>query len=111
MHPVKWLLYYVCVLTLPVSAALWRVKVHHNIVQMGYVLSQAEQKRSELRQRQTSLEVELATVKSPAHLSRWAQKLKLAPPQPTQFLGYAEPFKNTSKAALRMPKGNVDAQP
>jgi hypothetical protein len=106
IHPLGWLLYYMCITAMPVGAALWRVKVHHGIVQMGYVMSQEEQKRSELRQRLKALEVELATVKSPAHLSKWAQKLKLSPPQPTQFLGYVEPVSTKPRSASHLPESD-----
>jgi hypothetical protein len=71
---------------LPVSAALFRVWVHHDRVAMSYVLSEAGAKRQELRRQLMQLEVELAAERSPERLSERAAALGLAPASPAQIL-------------------------
>ncbi len=72
---------------LPVSAALFSVWVHHDKVELGYSLAEANRQRQALRRELQQLEVELAAERSPEQLMRRAVDLGLVAPRPEQVLG------------------------
>jgi hypothetical protein len=83
------LLFYVVLALLPTSAALFRVYVHQDTVQLGYALSAQERLRDQLQGRLQALQVEVAAARSPARLTTLAQNMGLRPPQVTQVVsGY-----------------------
>ena len=75
------------VLASPVAAALFRVWVQHDVVSIGYEISEEGKRRRDLRRLRHQLEVELAAERSPEQLARRARALGLAPPTPGQILG------------------------
>lgn len=62
-----------------VGAALFRVWVYQDAVQLGYRLSEREDELRQLRNDARQLEIELAAERSPAHLSELARSLNLVP--------------------------------
>jgi hypothetical protein len=71
---------------LPTTAALFRIYVHQDAVQLGYALSAAERQRDVLHGQLQRLEVELAAVRSPGHLAKLASSLGLRPPSVMQVI-------------------------
>ncbi len=69
-----------------VLAALFRVWVYQDAVQLGYRLSEREEERRRLRNEVRQLEVELAAERSPARLKDAARSLGLVPPDARQVL-------------------------
>lgn len=76
----------VMVAMLLTGAAVFRVWVHQDSVQLGYALSAEEQRREQLRTTLHELEVEMAAARSPAHLVKLAARLGLHPPTPQQLI-------------------------
>ena len=68
-----------CACALLVGAALFRVWVYQDAVQLGYRLSEREDELRQLRNDTRQLEIELAAERSPAHLGELARALNLAP--------------------------------
>jgi hypothetical protein len=77
-------------LGLPVGAALFKVWVHQDAVQLGYQLSEYETQRKRLRDEAHQLEIELAAERSPANLLLLAKRLSLAPAAPQQVYAIAK---------------------
>lgn len=70
----------------PVGAALFKVWVYQDAVQLGYRLSEREEERKRLRNELRQLEVELAAERSPARLSQLARALGLEAPEARQLV-------------------------
>ncbi len=81
----------VAALAAPVGAALFKVWVSQDTVQVGYRLSEREEERRRLRNELRQLEIELAAERSPARLGDLAHNLGLEPPAPQQIVGGARP--------------------
>jgi len=75
------------VVAAPIASGLFRVWVHNDAVQTGYLLSDAEAQRTKLIRLRQELEVELAAEKSPERLMALARKLGMSPARPDQLLG------------------------
>lgn len=73
----------------PVAAALFRVWVNQDAVQMGYALGAEASKRRELTETIEKLEVELAAERSPERLMQLARKLGLSAAPPERIFGSA----------------------
>lgn len=74
------LVFYMVIVGLPTTAALFRIFVHQEAVHLGYALSQAELQQRTLSARARELEVEVAAARSPARLVTMARALGLRPP-------------------------------
>lgn len=70
----------------PVAAALFKVWVYQDAVQLGYRLSEREEERKRLRNEVRQLEIELAAERSPPRLSALAKALGLVPPEARQIV-------------------------
>jgi len=86
---VKRLWIWLVLAALPVSAGLFRVWVHQDLVRLGYQLSEQEAQSRKLRHRVQQLEVQLAAERSPARLLELASQHGFVPPRPDQFVGKA----------------------
>ncbi len=80
------IVYVLLLALLPTSAALFRIYVHQDAVQLGYALSSAERHRDQLQGRLRALQVEVAAARSPGHLSSLAKHLGMRPPTVAQVV-------------------------
>jgi hypothetical protein len=80
-------LFYIVAFGAPMAAALFRVWVNQDAVQIGYELSTAAQKKRELGETIRQLEVELAAERAPGRLMPLAASLGLEPAPPEMIFG------------------------
>jgi hypothetical protein len=71
----------------PMAAALFRVWVNQDAVQVGYALSAQAQKKRELGDQIRQLEVEIAAERAPGRLLQLAAKLGMVPVPPERLFG------------------------
>ena len=79
-------LWYLLIASLPVSATLFRVWVHQDVVEHGYRISEEERRRQRTQEELRQLEVALAAERAPARLARLASELGLVSPRPEQLI-------------------------
>lgn len=79
--------FYGLIATVVAASGLARVWVHQDAVQLGYQISNEEQRRTQLRETVHNLEVEWSAQRSPARLTHLAAQLGLAAPEPSQVMG------------------------
>ena len=72
-------------------AALFRVWVHQDTIELGYGLDAAEKQREDLTQEIRALHIALAAERSPSRLSRVAATLGLHPPTPRELFAAPAP--------------------
>lgn len=72
--------FFIVALLCPLGAGLFRVWVYQDAVQSGYELSAEVRRQERLRNELKSFRVELAVLKSPERLHRYAEQLGLRPP-------------------------------
>jgi len=70
-----------------IGCSLFYVWSHHQIIALGYEVSQTAREEQELLQENKRLRLELAALKSPARIERMASRdLGLVPPQKEQLI-------------------------
>jgi cell division protein FtsL len=74
----------VMVAALATAIAVGHVSRRHDVVRLGYQLSQATERLHELEEEHRQLVLETATLTDPARIRPLAMKLGMAPPAPSQ---------------------------